>query len=132
MENLINKIQDLISEHRLDRKDRRRPTHHKKMYLMSYLRRYDVKLKYIAKMFNTDHASVINSVNKYKELKSFNDELLANDIKDIELEIESTFKKVEFSIVYDIKNAISRHDWEQVRTRLEESMYVELNHIQID
>ncbi|QDP57244.1 MAG: hypothetical protein Unbinned221contig1000_32 [Prokaryotic dsDNA virus sp.] len=132
MENLINKIQDLITEHRLDRKDRRRTTHHKKMYLMSYLRRYDVKLKYIAKMFNTDHSSVINSINKYKELKSFNDELLSNDIKDIESEIENTFKKVEFSIVYDIKNAVSRHDWEQVRTRLEESMYVELNHIQID
>tara|TARA_R100000734_G_scaffold5201_1_gene4534 strand:+ start:2272 stop:2571 length:300 start_codon:yes stop_codon:yes gene_type:complete len=99
---------------------------------MSYLRRYDVKLKYIAKMFNTDHSSVINSINKYKELKSFNDELLSNDIKDIESEIENTFKKVEFSIVYDIKNAVSRHDWEQVRTRLEESMYVELNHIQID
>lgn len=130
MSNILTTINTIIDCNGLNKRDRRRPTYHKKMYLMTQLRRYDVKLKFIADMFNTDHSSVITALNRYKELKSMNDQQLENDIEKIKNILSKEVGVVEFSIIFDVENAVTMHDFELIRKRVENGVYMELKHIQ--
>lgn len=130
MEKLLILIKEIITLENLGKKNRTRKIVHRRFYLMSVLRSHDITLKKIGSMFNLDHATVIHGLKRYEELKGFKDELLAEDTKDLVNLINGNFSKPEHSIIFDISNAVTRHDWNLVRSRVENGSYIELRQYQ--
>ena len=130
MEKLLILIKEVIALESLDKKNRNRKVIHRRMYLISLLRSHDIKLKKIGSMFNLDHSTIIHSLKRYKELKGFKDELLYEDTKDLVNLINGNFAQPEHSIIFDVSNAVTRHDWNLVRSRVENGSYIELRQYQ--
>jgi len=130
MEKLLLLIREIITLENLAKKNRTRRVFHRRLYLISVLRSHDVKLKKIGSMFDLDHSTIIHCLKRYKELKGFKDELLHEDTKDLVNLINGNFAQPTHSIIFDVRNAVTRHDWNLVRSRVENGSYLELKQYQ--
>jgi hypothetical protein len=130
MEKLLLLIKEIIELEQLNKKNRVRRVIHRRFYLMSVLRSHDVKLKKIGSMFNQDHSTVIHGLKRYDELKKMKDTLLAEDTKDLVDLINGNFREPEHSIIFDVRNAVTKYDWNLVRARVENGSYIELKQYQ--
>ena len=126
MESLIKEVKEVISREGLDKKNRRRHIVHARFYLMSLLRKHEVKLKSIGEMFDMHHATVIHGLAKYEDLKGFNDRLLDEDTRHLQAVFEGKYEEPIFSIVYDVNNAVTRYDWNVIRSRVENGIYTDI------
>jgi hypothetical protein len=63
---MIDKIKQLIKEHKLDTNSRARSKTYQRAYLYSLLKEEGLNLSQIGRMFNRDHASVIHSLSLHK------------------------------------------------------------------
>jgi len=130
MEKLIILIKEIITLENLKKKDRTLRVFHRRIYLISVLRSHDMKLKDIGRMFSLDHSTIIHCIKRYKELKGLKDQLLHEDTKDLVNLINGNFAQPEHSIIFDVSNAVTRHDWNLVRSRVENGSYIELRQYQ--
>ena len=130
MEKLLILIREIITLEQLAKKNRTRKVFHRRLYLISVLRSHDIKLKKIGSMFDLDHSTIIHCLKRYKELKGFKDELLHGDTKDLVNLINGNFSQPDHSIIFDVSNAVTRHDWNLVRSRVENGSYIELRQYQ--
>ena len=69
----IQEVQKYIKAHKLDQPLRLREFNDIRSVLYAYLRGRGLKLSDIGKMFNRDHATVINGLNRYNDLRQFAD-----------------------------------------------------------
>ena len=63
---MIDKIKQLIKEHKLDTNSRARSKTYQRAYLYSLLKEEGLNLSQIGRMFNRDHASVIYALKIHK------------------------------------------------------------------
>ena len=128
METLIREVKEVIRLEGLDQKDRRRHVIHARMYLMNLLRRHEIKLIEIGRMFNLDHSTVVHALNKYEELEYLNDKILIRDTKNLRDIFEVKYSTPKFSIVYDVNNATTQHDFRVIQSRMEQGVYSDVNY----
>jgi hypothetical protein len=128
METLIREVKEVIRLEGLDQKDRRRHVIHARMYLMNLLRRHEIKLIEIGAMFNLDHSTVVHALNKYEELEYLNDKILIRDTKNLRDIFEVKYSTPKFSIVYDVNNATTQHDFRVIQSRMEQGVYSDVNY----
>ena len=130
MKTLINEVKEVIRLEGLDQKDRRRHLVHSRLYLIDLLRRHELKLVVIARMFNLDHSTIVHALNKYEDLKRFNDAILERDISHLKDMFEGKYSTPVFSVVYDVNNATTRNDWTVIQSRMEQGVYSDVNYKQ--
>ena len=128
METLIREVKEVIRLEGLNQKDRRRHVIHARMYLMNLLRRHEIKLIEIGAMFNLDHSTVVHALNKYEELEYLNDKILIRDTKNLRDIFEVKYSTPKFSIVYDVNNATTQHDFRVIQSRMEQGVYSDVKY----
>lgn len=128
MKTLINEVKEVISREGLDKKDRRRHIVHARFYLMNLLRKHEVKLKSIGELFNMHHATVVHGINQYQDLKQMKDRLLDEDTRHLQAIFEGRYKEPVFSVYYDVCNAVTRHDFKVIQSRMEQGIYSDVNY----
>lgn len=130
MEKLLILIKEVIAIEGLDKKNRNRTVVHKRMYIINLLRSHDLTLKKIGSMLNQDHSTIVHALKRYKELTKQKDQLLIEDTKSLVNLINGNCANPEYSIIFDVSNAVTRHDWNLVRSRMENGSYIELRQYQ--
>jgi len=128
METLIREVKEVIRLEGLDQKDRRRHVIHARMYLMNLLKRHEIKLIEIGAMFNLDHSTVVHALNKYADLTCVKDCVIERDIKHLKDIFEVKYSTPKFSIVYDVNNATTQHDFRVIQSRMEQGVYSDVNY----
>lgn len=128
MKTLIREVKEVIRLEGLDQKDRRRHIVHSRMYLMNLLRRHEVKLTEIGRLFNLNHSTVVHALISYEELTSLKDCILDSNIKHLKDIFEVRYSVPKFSVVYDVNNAVTRHDFLVIQSRMEQGVYSDVNY----
>jgi len=128
METLIREVKEVIRLEGLDQKDRRRHVIHARMYLMNLLKRHEIKLIEIGAMFNLDHSTVVHALNKYADLTCVKDCVIERDIKHLKDIFEVKYSTPKFSIVYDVNNATTQHDFRVIQSRMEQGVYSDVKY----
>jgi len=128
MKTLIREVKEVIRLEGLDQRDRRRHIVHARMYLIDLLRIHEMKLTDIGKLFNLNHSTVINSINSYGDLTRLKDCILESNIKHLKDIFEARYSVPKFSVVYDVNNAVTRHDFLVIQSRMEQGVYSDVNY----
>ena len=128
MKTLIREVKEVIRLEGLDQKDRRRHIVHARMYLIDLLRRHEIKLTDIGELFNLNHSTVVHALNNYHDLTSLKDCILDRDVKHLKDIFEVRYSTPKFSIVYDVNNATTQHDFRVIQSRMEQGVYSDVNY----
>jgi IS30 family transposase len=125
MEEIIKqKIKEVIKKDSLDLPKRYSNLNNKRMYLYNFMRKQGMSYKDIAKEFNRTHATIINGINRYKDLTRFNDSSLKVDTECYEEMFSNTPEpKQIYNLVKDIFKAATIYDLDIIKRRLENNMY---------
>ena len=97
---MIDKIKQLIKEHKLDTNSRARSKTYQRAYLYSLLKEEGLNLSQIGRMFNRDHASIINGL-KIHKMFCKKDVIYKEAIRVIVVKLESV-KQVKPCIYQDV------------------------------
>ena len=128
MKTLIREVKEVIRIEGLDQRDRRRHIVHARMYLIDLLRRHEMKLTEIGELFNLNHSTVVHALNNYHNLTSLKDCILESNIKHLKDIFEARYSVPKFSVVYDVNNAVTRHDFLVIQSRMEQGVYADVNY----
>jgi transposase len=117
-------IKEIIQRDRLDSPERHATLNNKRMYLYTFMRKQGMSYHNIAKEFNRTHATVINGLNRYKDLIKSNDAMIKVDTEEYEQIFSSipTPKPV-YSLVNDVRKATTIYDLDIIKRRLKNNMY---------
>ena len=126
MKTLIREVKEVIRLEGLDQRDRRRHIVHARMYLIDLLRRHEMKLTDIGALFNLNHSTVVHALNNYSDLNGWF--ILERDIKHLKDIFEVRYSVPKFSVVYDVNNAVTRHDFLVIQSRMEQGVYSDVNY----
>jgi len=108
-EEFFNKVLDVINEYELIKKDRKAAKVYQRAYLYNYLYSKGMTLQEIGKLFNRNHATIMNGLKVYKLMIETNNKgfefaviQLANELKG-----DNVFDD---PLVMDIHKALSMND----------------------
>ena len=124
MEDLIKNVEYFIEKHELKTKCNRPYYTHRRMYFYSTLRDAGLSYQRIADIFGKNHATVMNGIKRYKQLRATNDKLLYLDIADY----DGRFKlhKKSYDLKKDILGATTVRDLDTIKGRVDNNLYKEL------
>ena len=94
---ILKKIKEIIEIYDLKAKNRKREFIYKRFYLFNFLSNSNLKINYtqIGKLFNKDHATVLNGLKQHNDLMQFNDDVYLEHTKEIADTInDSNFDKL--------------------------------------
>jgi len=122
-------IKEIIERDNLCSRDRYAVLTNKRMYLYTLMRKQGMSYYNIAKEFNRTHATVINGINRYRDLISSNDAQIKVDTEEYdEILRDIGMPKTVYDLVKDIGKAITIYDLDVIKIRLKKNMYdVDLN-----
>ena len=127
MESLMEKIQHKVHEDDLLRKCRKREKVFKRMFIYNMMFNHDIQVTQIGRFFNRNHASIINALKVYENLKSTKDqELIAVLFEYMKYFEQYDIKKMQYSIRKDLRNATTFRDIGIMRKRLDSNLYNDL------
>ena len=127
MESLIEKITYKINKDNLIKKCRKREVVFKRMFIYNVMYNHDYKVTHIGRMFNRNHASIINALQTYNNLKSNKDpELIAVLSEYMDYFEQHDISKIEYSIKKDLINATTFRDLTIMRKRMKNDLYIDL------
>lgn len=117
-------IKEIIQRDRLDSPERHATLNNKRMYLYTFMRKQGMSYHNIAKEFNRTHATVINGLNRYKDLMKSNDAMIKVDTEEYEQIFGSIpVPKTVYNLVNDVRKATTIHDLDIIKRRLKNNMY---------
>jgi hypothetical protein len=127
MQSLMEKIEHKVQEDDLLRKCRKREKVFKRMFIYNMMFNHDIQVTQIGRFFNRNHASIINALKVYENLKSTKDqELIAVLFEYMKYFEQYDIKKMQYSIRKDLRNATTFRDIGIMRKRLESNLYNDL------
>lgn len=123
----MQKIEYKVAKDDLLRQCRKREKVFKRMFIYNLMSNHDVQVTQIGRLFNRNHASIINGLKTYQNLKSTKDEQLIAILSDYMKFFEQyDIKKIQYSIRKDLRNATTFRDIGIMRKRLESNLYNDL------
>jgi len=127
MESLMQKIEYKVAKDDLLRQCRKREKVFKRMFIYNLMSNHDIQVTHIGRLFKRNHASIINGLKTYENLKSTKDEQLIAILSDYMKFFEQyDIKKIQYSIRKDLINATTFRDIGIMRKRLESDLYNDL------
>ena len=127
MESLMQKIEYKVAKDDLLRQCRKREKVFKRMFIYNLMSIHDIQVTHIGRFFNRNHASIINGLKTYNNLKSSKDAELISVLSNyMEFFEQYDIKKIEYSIRKDVENATTFRDIGIMRKRLENNLYYDL------
>lgn len=82
MENRIDKVKEVIEKDRLITKSRYRTFLDRRSYLYAMLNKNGMSLVEIGRLFNKNHATIINGIKKHHAYTRYKDELYLHNVKE--------------------------------------------------
>ena len=89
---ILKKVKEIIKVYDLKGKNRKREFIYKRFYLFNFLSNSNLKINYtqIGKLFDKDHATVLNGLKQHNDLMQFNDDVYLEHTKEIADTINSS------------------------------------------
>ena len=125
MEELMEKVIELIERDNLKSKSRAHEKVSKRFYLYHILRRNGMTLNLISKLFEKNHASVIHGIKVYKNRVEINDHAMVHHLVEYRRIIEGIEVRYH-NLKQDIKSATTIKDLNIIKKRAELNLYPQL------
>lgn len=124
MENLIERIHEIIETENLRERTKKPNKVHRRWFIFNYLRRNNFVLREIAELFQMNHATIIHGITQSKIFGRAKDEMYLIDTIDLFQEFNnSTIKLKERNLIEDIMEGKNYHDLAKIQKRLQNNVY---------
>lgn len=133
MENLIDRIHEIIETENLTQRTKKPNKVHRRWFIFSYLRKNNYVLREIAELFDMNHATIIHGIKKAEFYEQVKDEMFLIDTLDLFEEFKNKMLKIkERNLIEDIMESKNLYDLTKIKRRLQNNVYKFINKIELD
>jgi hypothetical protein len=133
MENLINRINEIIETENLRERTKKPNKVHRRWFIFSYLRKNNYVLREIADIFDMNHATIIHGIKKAEFYEQVKDEMFLIDTLDLFEEFKNKMLKIkERNLIQDIMESKNLYDLTKIKRRLQNNVYKILDKNDLD
>lgn len=133
MENLIDRIHEIIETENLRERTKKPNKVHRRWFIFAYLRKNNYVLREIAELFQMNHATIINGIRQAELFEQVKDEMFLMDTRDLFQEFKNkTIKIKERNLIQDIMESKNLYDLTKIKRRLENNVYKNLDKNDLD
>jgi hypothetical protein len=124
MENLIERIHEIIETENLRERTKKPNKVHRRWFIFAYLRKNNYVLREIAELFNMNHATIIHGIRQAQLFEQVKDEMFLIDTLDLFQEFKNkTIKIKDRDLIQDIMESKNLHDLTKIKRRLQNNVY---------
>lgn len=124
MENLIDRIHEIIETENLRQRTKKPNKVHRRWFIFAYLRKNNYVLREIAELFDMNHATIIHGIRQADLYEKVKDEMFLIDTLDLFEEFKNkTIKIKERNLIQDIMESKNLHDLTKIKRRLINNVY---------
>ena len=124
MENLIERIHEIIETENLRQRTKKPNKVHRRWFIFAYLRKNNYVLREIAELFNMNHATIIHGIRQADLFERVKDEMFLIDTLDLFEEFKNKIIKIkERNLIQDIMESKNLHDLTKIKRRLLNNVY---------
>ena len=133
MENLIERIHEIIETENLRQRTKKPNKVHRRWFIFAYLRKNNYVLREIAELFNMNHATIIHGIRQAQLFEQVKDEMFLIDTLDLFQEFKNkTIKIKERNLIQDIMESKNLYDLTKIKRRLQNNVYKNLDKNELD
>ena len=133
MENLIDRIHEIIETENLRQRTKKPNKVHRRWFIFAYLRKNNYVLREIAELFDMNHATIIHGIRQAQLFEKVKDEMFLIDTLDLFQEFKNkTIKIKERNLIQDIMESKNLHDLTKIKRRLQNNVYKNLYKNELD
>jgi hypothetical protein len=133
MENLIERIHEIIETENLRERTKKPNKVHRRWFIFAYLRKNNYVLREIAELFDMNHATIIHGIRQAQLFEQVKDEMFLIDTLDLFQEFKNkTIKIKERNLIQDIMESKNLHDLTKIKRRLQNNVYKFLDKNELD
>ena len=124
MENLIERIHEIIETENLRQRTKKPNKVHRRWFIFAYLRKNNYVLREIAELFNMNHATIIHGIRQAQLFEQVKDEMFLIDTLDLFQEFKNkTIKIKDRDLIQDIMESKNLYDLTKIKRRLQNNVY---------
>ena len=124
MENLIERIHEIIETENLRERTKKPNKVHRRWFIFSYLRKNNFIYREIAEIFGMNHATIIYGITQAELFERSKDEMFLIDTLDLFDEFNNkTIKIKERNLIQDILESKNLYDLTKIKKRLQNNVY---------
>ena len=133
MENLIERIHEIIETENLRERTKKPNKVHRRWFIFAYLRKNNYVLREIAELFDMNHATIIHGIRQAQLFEQVKDEMFLIDTLDLFQEFKNkTIKIKERNLIQDIMESKNLYDLTKIKKRLQNNVYKFLDKNDLD
>lgn len=133
MENLIDRIHEIIETENLRQRTKKPNKVHRRWFIFAYLRKNNYVLREIAELFDMNHATIIHGIRQADLYEKVKDEMFLIDTLDLFEEFKNkTIKIKERNLIQDIMESKNLYDLTKIKIRLQNNVYKNLDKNELD
>lgn len=124
MENLIDRIHEIIETENLRERTKKPNKVHRRWFIFAYLRKNNYVLREIAELFDMNHATIIHGIRQAELFEKVKDEMFLIDTLDLFQEFKNkTIKIKDRNLIQDIMESKNLYDLTKIKKRLQNNVY---------
>ena len=124
MENLIDRIHEIIETENLQERTKKPNKVHRRWFIFAYLRKNNYVLREIAELFDMNHATIIHGIRQAQLFEQVKDEMFLIDTLDLFQEFKNkTIKIKDRNLIQDIMESKNLYDLTKIKKRLQNNVY---------
>lgn len=124
MENLIDRIHEIIETENLRQRTKKPNKVHRRWFIFAYLRKNNYVLREIAELFDMNHATIIHGIRQAQLFEQVKDEMFLIDTLDLFQEFKNkTIKIKDRNLIQDIMESKNLYDLTKIKRRLINNVY---------
>ena len=133
MENLIERIHEIIETENLRQRTKKPNKVHRRWFIFAYLRKNNYVLREIAELFQMNHATIIHGIRQAELFEKVKDEMFLIDTLDLFQEFKNkTIKIKDRNLIQDIMESKNLYDLTKIKRRLLNNVYKNLDKNELD
>ena len=133
MENLIDRIHEIIETENLQERTKKPNKVHRRWFIFAYLRKNNYVLREIAELFDMNHATIIHGIRQAELFEKVKDEMFLIDTLDLFQEFKNkTIKIKDRDLIQDIMESKNLYDLTKIKRRLINNVYKNLDKNDLD
>ena len=133
MENLIERIHEIIETENLRQRTKKPNKVHRRWFIFAYLRKNNYVLREIAELFDMNHATIIHGIRQAQLFEQVKDEMFLIDTLDLFQEFKNkTIKIKDRNLIQDIMESKNLYDLTKIKRRLINNVYKNLDENELD
>ena len=133
MENLIDRIHEIIETENLRQRTKKPNKVHRRWFIFAYLRKNNYVLREIAELFDMNHATIIHGIRQAQLFEQVKDEMFLIDTLDLFQEFKNkTIKIKDRNLIQDIMESKNLYDLTKIKRRLINNVYKNLDKNELD